>query len=169
MSRRSVVLFAGAVVLGLAIAAYTAPAKAQTQAQSASTTYNEDVKMDTEYANPCNGETIHITGTEHRVTTVSKDPQGNVVGMRIHINWENVGGVGLTSGATYRVMSNGNYSFSDLGQAPISITFDRENTLIIGKGRKGANVKVTQSYMLKYDGNGNPIFAKDGDDTPTCR
>jgi len=45
----------------------------------------------------CTGEDVELSGTIHLVSQTQRD--GSEVG---HFNWQNVSGVGLTSGTTYR-------------------------------------------------------------------
>src|SRR5215216_4401860 len=50
--------------------------------------------------NNCSGEDVELSGTIHLVSQTQRD--GSEVG---HINYQNVSGVGLTSGTTYRASS----------------------------------------------------------------
>ena len=49
-------------------------------------------------SNECTGEDVEITGTIHFVSKTQRD--GGIVG---HFNYQNVRGIGLTSGTEYRV------------------------------------------------------------------
>src|ERR671921_3051943 len=55
------------------------------------------IPLDVIRSGDCTGEDVQLSGTIHLVSQTQRD--GSVVG---HFNYQNVSGVGLTSGTTYR-------------------------------------------------------------------
>ena len=55
------------------------------------------IPLDAITSNTCKGEDVELSGTIHLVSQIQRD--GSIVG---HFNYQNVSGVGLRSGTTYR-------------------------------------------------------------------
>src|SRR5437867_2597581 len=60
---------------------------------------NQDLPVAFAFPNPCNGETVTLSGTIHSQTRVTINANTTHVG--IHQNFNDVKGVGLTTGAKY--------------------------------------------------------------------
>ncbi len=68
-----------------------------------STKQRLDVPIATLYLNPCNGEVLAVNGVEHEVMTTSTTPANKWVRQRLFISYQDLNGVGLTTGTAYRV------------------------------------------------------------------
>jgi len=93
----------------------------------------------------CSGEVVEISGTIHVVNRIQAD--GSVMG---HFNYQNVTGLGLTSGDTYRVSAVDNIRLS--APFPSSIT-SVQSFHLISRG-SGGNLLVQVSYHITVNGKG---------------
>ena len=93
----------------------------------------------------CTGEVVEISGTIHVVNQIQAD--GSVMG---HFNYQDVTGLGLTSGDTYRVSAVDNIRLS--APFPSSIT-SVQSFHLISRG-SGGNLLVQVSYHITVNGNG---------------
>ena len=93
----------------------------------------------------CTAEVVEISGTIHVVNQIQAD--GSVMG---HFNYQDVTGLGLTSGDTYRVSAVDNIRLS--APFPSSIT-SVQSFHLISRGSSG-NLLVQVSYHITVNGNG---------------
>ncbi len=80
------------------------------------------IAIDDEFINPCNGETVHVTGTiDEQVTIVPSELVGG-----LHFELQDVfsaSGVGTTSGASYRAHGTTQTSFDSPNFEALNATF----------------------------------------------
>src|SRR5574341_436398 len=92
----------------------------------------------------CTGELVEISGTIHLVTQIQSD--GSIVG---HFNYQEVTGMGLTSGSVYRASAVDHFRLS--APFPSSIT-STTGFHLISQGSDG-NLLVTVLYHITVNGN----------------
>ena len=100
----------------------------------------------------CTGEVVEISGTIHVVNQTQAD--GSVIG---HFNYQNVTGLGLTSGNTYRVSAVDQVRLQ--APFPSSITSVQSFHLISPGGE--SNLLVQVLYHITVNGNGEVTVAID--------
>lgn len=93
----------------------------------------------------CTGEIVEISGTIHLVNQTQVD--GSVIG---HFNYQNVSGVGLTSGNTYQVSAVDHFRLS--APFPTDIT-SVQSFRLINRGSE-SNLLVTVFYHITGNANG---------------
>jgi hypothetical protein len=93
----------------------------------------------------CTGEVVEISGTIHLVNQTQAD--GSLIG---HFNYQNVSGVGLTSGNTYRVTAVDHVRL--VAPFPSSISSVQSFRLISRGG--GSNLLVTALYHITVNASG---------------
>jgi hypothetical protein len=93
----------------------------------------------------CTGEQVELSGTIHLVSQVQSN--GSVVG---HFNYQNVSGVGLTSGTTYRSSSVDNIRLAD--PFPSDVT-SVSSFRLISPGEEG-NLLVNVVFHITVNANG---------------
>ena len=89
-----------AAALVLLLAGFSSTASAQNNGKS------EKFPVNFEF-NPCEFELINTTGTANLVISSKQDANG-CTRVNFHINYQNVTGVGATSGKSYRIISTSN-------------------------------------------------------------
>jgi hypothetical protein len=112
--------------------------------------------------NNCTGDTgeeVKLSGTIHLVSQTQRD--GSEVG---HFNWQNVSGVGLTSGTTYRASTVDNFRL----KAPFPSDIHSVRSLhLIGQGTED-NLLIKFLFHITVDANGE-IRASIDDVSVKCR
>ena len=105
-------------------------------------------------ANPCNGETVNLTGTS-TITMRETDAGSGRVNVGVQDNLK-ADGVGATTGAAYRWNENqnateNNLAVDDNGAVAINVTVDGT---IVGQGRDGSNFKghTSEHMTITPDG-----------------
>jgi hypothetical protein len=93
----------------------------------------------------CTDEVVEISGTVHLVNQVQTD--GSVIG---HFNYQNVSGVGLTSGTTYQTSAVDHFRLS--APFPSSVS-SMQSFRLIGRGFE-SNLLVTVLYHVTVNANG---------------
>jgi hypothetical protein len=147
----------GNVTFGLlaALAALCLGHGGPARAQAIVFTMSQAIPVDT-VLTACNGETVHVTGTanclEH--TTVSAD--GHFV-FDAHMNYQGVTGVGLTTGAQYRVQTVDDLML--IGPVPFIIT-SVLSVQLIGQGSV-PNLTMHATFHLVVNPNGTSVFTVD--------
>jgi hypothetical protein len=107
----------------------------------------------------CTGEEVELSGTIHLVSQTQRD--GSEVG---HFNWQNVSGVGLTSGTTYRASTVDTFRL----EAPFPSDIHSVRSLhLIGQGAED-NLLVKFLFHITVDANGE-IRASIDDVSTQCR
>jgi hypothetical protein len=103
----------------------------------------------------CTGEDVQVSGTIHLVNQTQAD--GSVVG---HFNYQNVGGLGLTSGTIYQI--------SAVDQVRLSAPFPSsihsvQSFHLISRG-SDSNLLVQVLYHITVDANGEVTASIDAFD-----
>ena len=93
----------------------------------------------------CTGEVVEISGTIHTVNQIQAD--GSAMG---HFNYQNVKGLGLTSGNTYQTNAVDHIRLS--APFPSSITSVR-SFLLISRGAN-SNLLIHVAYHITINGSG---------------
>ncbi len=106
----------------------------------------------------CTGEVVEISGTIHLVNQTQAD--GSVVG---HFNYQNVSGVGLTSGNLYRVSAVDHFRLSS--PFPTDVT-SVQSFRLINHGAE-SNLLVTVLHHITVNANGE-VTASIDDLTMQC-
>lgn len=110
-------------------------------------------------SNDCTGEQVELSGTIHLVSQTQRD--GSIVG---HFNYQQVSGVGLTSGTEYRGSTVDNFRLSE--PFPSDIT-SVSSFHLIGQGTED-NLLVNDLLHITVDANGNVTASVDDVDIQ-CR
>ncbi len=100
----------------------------------------------------CTGELVEISGTIHLINQTQAD--GSVIG---HFNYQNVTGVGLTSGITYQTTAVDHMRLS--APFPSSIT-SVQSFQLIGRGSE-SNLLVQMLYHITVNENGEVTVSID--------
>ena len=100
----------------------------------------------------CTGEVVEISGTIHMMNQTQTD--GSVIG---HFNYQNVSGVGLTSGNTYQVSAVDTFRLSAPFPTDIS---SLQSFRLISRGSE-SNLLVTVLYHITVNANGEVIASID--------
>jgi hypothetical protein len=117
------------------------------------------IPLDFIRSNDCTGEQVELSGTIHLVSQQQSD--GSVVG---HFNYQNVSGVGLTSGTTYRA--------STVDTVRLAAPFPSDITSVgsfhlIGQGEND-NLLVNALFHITVNANGE-VTASIDDTSIRCR
>ncbi|HYE66636.1 MAG TPA: hypothetical protein VD966_13695 [Pyrinomonadaceae bacterium] len=131
------------ILAGLAVALYGFNASLQAQSLSAAT--SNLIPLYALRSNDCTGEIVELSGTIHLVS--QQQPDGSIVG---HFNYQQVRGVGLTSGVTYRVSTVDHFRLS--APFPSSIT-SVGSFHLISQG-PGGNLLVHDLFRIAVNANG---------------
>jgi hypothetical protein len=103
------------------------------------------IPLDSIRSNDCTGEQVELSGTIHLVSQQQSD--GSVVG---HFNYQNVSGVGLTSGTTYRASTVDTVRL----EAPFPSDIHSVGSFrLIGQGTND-NLLVNALFHITVDANG---------------
>ena len=89
--------------------------------QATTTTTNEELPISGTVANNCNGDTVAYQGTVHVTNTLTTDSSGGVH-LKTHSNFQDVSGVGVPSGLSYRVVTTRNETVNDSDSAQFETT-----------------------------------------------
>lgn len=88
------------IPLAVAVVFLAASARSTASAQSASATnVTIDLPIDAYAYNPCQGERVHVVGTQHLART--SITRGSSTLMVLHISYSNTTGTGMTTGDKY--------------------------------------------------------------------
>jgi hypothetical protein len=103
------------------------------------------IPLDAIVFNNCTGEEVELSGTIHLVSQTQRD--GSEVG---HFNYQNVSGVGLTSGTTYRASTVDTFRL----KAPFPSDIHSVRSLhLIGQGTED-NLLLKVLFHITVDANG---------------
>ena len=103
------------------------------------------IPLDAIRSGDCTGEDVQLSGTIHLVSQTQ--PDGSIVG---HINYQNVSGVGLTSGTTYRASTVDTFRL----EAPFPSDIHSVSSLhLIGQGTED-KLLVNVLFHITVDANG---------------
>ena len=80
--------------------------------QATTTTTSENLPFASSIFNSCNGDQVTFSGTLHVTSAYTTDPSGGTH-LKTHINYQDVTGTGVPSGATYRVGTVSNEVIND--------------------------------------------------------
>ena len=117
------------------------------------------IPLDVIRSGDCTGEDVELSGTIHLVSQTQRD--GSEVG---HFNYQNVSGVGLTSGTTYRASTVDTFRL----EAPFPSDIHSVRSLhLIGQGTED-NLLVKFFFHITVDANGE-IRASIDDVSIQCR
>jgi hypothetical protein len=117
------------------------------------------IPLDVIRSGDCTGEDVDLSGTIHLVSQTQRD--GSEVG---HFNWQNVSGVGLTSGTKYRASTVDTFRL----EAPFPSDIHSVRSLhLIGQGAED-NLLVKFLFHITVDANGE-IRASIDDVSIQCR
>jgi hypothetical protein len=111
--------------------------------------FNDDCSIFASIINPCNGETVILSGSAHQVERVTDN--GNTLHIGVHFEGDRLSGVGLTSGPKYSVQESFNTQFNLAKGEEKSVG---DNFHLNGQG-KTPNFVAHYLYHLTYDANGN--------------
>lgn len=100
----------------------------------------------------CTGEDVEISGTIHMVNETQSD--GSLIG---HFNYQNVTGVGLTSGNTYRVSAVDQIRLA----APFPSDITSVNSFRLISQGSSSNLLVNVLYHITVNANGEVTISID--------
>ncbi len=139
---------------GLALAACESPTTPPPLAQRAVTApafslgqgsgFNVRLPATASFLNPCNGETVNLTGYEHVMVTKTDTTAD------LHINVANVTGTGATTGTVYHFSYTENRAQVVSTDGTWSLTMN-VNEVMVAKG-KAPNFMVHLTEALSFDG-----------------
>jgi hypothetical protein len=118
-------------------------------AVSALSATSSDMPLDFIRSADCTGELVEISGMIHFVNQTRAD--GSVIG---HFNYQNVTGLGLTSGHTYQTSA---VDHIQLGGSDVTSV---ANFYLISRG-SGSNLLVQVLYHITINGNGDVTVSID--------
>src|SRR4051794_1543183 len=70
----------------------------------AANVFNADVPVSFTVTNPCNGEDVLFSGTAHVLVDITIN--GNTAHLGVNTNFQDLSGVGLTTGAKYQLANS---------------------------------------------------------------
>jgi len=110
---------------------------------------NEIIPWVQTVANTCTGEDVQVTGELHLKTQTVTFPDGQIADI-FHVNFVNVTGVGLTSGATYRATSAEGTSFQGVPPGPPGGPWrsSHEGSLHLITPGSGANLNLQFVFVV---------------------
>lgn len=100
----------------------------------------------------CTGEVVEISGTVHLLAQTQ--PDGSLIG---HFNYQNVRGVGLTSGAVYRVSAVDHFWLA----APFPSSIQSERSFHLISQGAASNLLVRVLYHITVNANGEVTASMD--------
>jgi hypothetical protein len=112
--------------------------------------------------NPCNGETIVLSGSVHIVVRNTTDSDGGIHST-IENNYQGVTGVGQTTGATYHVANNSIFTANSKPPFPAEFSFP-STTKVIGQGNV-PNFLADVHFKATVNANGDTTVAFFGSET----
>src|SRR4051812_41024018 len=98
----------GLTAVALTAAVMAAITVAMVRQARADVIFNDDFPISGVLLNPCNGELVQFSGSLHETIHVTSNKNTFHIGE--HINAQDVSGVGLTTGAQYRISDSLNIS-----------------------------------------------------------
>jgi hypothetical protein len=115
----------------------------------AAVVFNGDVPLLPSIVNPCNGETVDISGAAHEVVDETLTPSGNVH-LSMHINAQGVSGIGEITGAKYSISNSINEELNfAVGQTQ---TFNNTFRIIGQGGAPNFNLHFQQHITVNANG-----------------
>jgi len=118
------------------------------------------IPLDAITFNTCTGEEVELSGTSHLVAQTQRD--GSIVG---HFNYQNVSGVGLTSGIRYRASS---VDHVRLGAPFPSDIHSVRSFRLVGRGTED-NLLVRALFHITVNANGEVSAFIEDDLSSQCR
>jgi len=112
-------------------------------------TENVFLPVDFAVEDPCTGETIQLSGTQH-LTIHTKTDNDGITRTTINFNFQGVSGIGLTSGQLYQAHSNA--TSIEIQPTDVLQTFVTNFSLV----EKGAGISflMHQTVQIRIDENG---------------
>src|SRR3954464_2843517 len=139
----------GLAALALTAAVMAAITVAMVRQARAEVILNEDFPISGLLVTPCNGELVQYSGSLHE--TIHVTANNNTFHIGEHVNAQDVSGVGLTTGAQYRISD----SFNISENLAAGETFTQgENFHVIGQGQT-PNFVLHTLFHITVDANGN--------------
>ena len=124
-----------------------------TQADAFTVTTNIETPVDTVQYVPCTMEYVHFTGTMHEVDHSTLDTSGGVHVVE-EFDYQDVSGVGLTTGMIYHAVNSGQNHFNLPGPPPSE--FSSVQTLSYISPGPHNNFVVKRTVHLTVNANGVP-------------
>ena len=121
-----------------------------TLASAAGTKTNEWLDISGNQPNTCNGEDTFLSGRIHFVTTESTN--GSITTIKIHENFNDLKGVGLTSGYTYHLNAAVTLDFTMDAEPPFPRSADELLTAELVSNGPGDNLKILVIATSTFDG-----------------
>lgn len=123
----------------------------------------EQFALDETYVNPCNGETVHLTGTLVGLTNLVDDGQHQEYHAVISET-----GTGLTTGASYTSHSTFHEEFNSPTPEAVDFTFSTRDAVHINSSTPGLSFTLLFTFHYVQAANGFNKLTKDVE-TATCR
>jgi hypothetical protein len=124
----------------------------------------QNFALDETYVNPCNGETVHLTGTLVGLTNIVDDGQHQEYHAVISET-----GTGLTTGASYTSHSTFHEEFNSPTPEAVNFTFSTRDAVHINSSTQGLSFTLLTTFHFVQAANG--VFNKLTKDveSATCR
>ena len=101
--------------------------------------------------NPCNGESVDLSGNIHMTLGLTTDGSGGSH-FRSHINNQGVSGIGATTGSRYQIPSTGDTSLYLGSATTFTMTLDNR---VVAQGST-PNFSFREVFHITIDANGVP-------------
>ena len=121
-----------------------------TLASAVGTKTNEWLEISGHQLNTCTGEDTFLSGRIHIVTTESTN--GSVTTIHIHENFNDLKGVGLTSGYTYHLNAAVKLDITMDAEPPFPTSTEELLTAELVSNGPGDNLKILIIGTLTFDG-----------------
>ena len=120
--------------------------------------------LDETYVNPCNGETVHLTGTLVGLTNLVNDGQHQEYHAVISET-----GTGLTTGAAYTSHSTFHEEFNSPTPEAVNFTFSTRDAVHINSATRGLSFTLLTTFHFVQAANGSFNKLTKDVETATCR
>jgi hypothetical protein len=124
----------------------------------------EQFALDETYVNPCNGETVHLTGTLVGLTNLVDDGQHQEYHAVISET-----GTGLTTGASYTSHSTFHEEFNSPTPEAVGFTFSTRDAVHINSSTPGLSFTLLFTFHYVQAANGSFNKLTKDVETATCR
>ena len=116
--------------------------------------------------NPCTGETVHVVGKIHEVIHISDNNHGGGISI-LEINYQNVKGVGETTGDNYIFRSQN--LIADTFQPTAANEFTQITHSFLIKQGSGGKALITVTTHVSINANGIPTAVVENIGVNGCR
>jgi len=122
----------------------TRAARAASFTKAGTTKTNDKIDINQTFDNTCNGDVITVTGTAHETITISDSR------LLVHVNFDDLTGVGVPSGAQYHLNAGAHeHDFT------LNTTNDQDEVIneeLIGQGDSNNNLDIHITETIHSDG-----------------